>query len=71
MECERWNLLNPSKKQKGKETFYSKMTEKDNELNPNKTIKEQFNILRIVDNERYPAFFNLNGQEYTIKIWKK
>jgi len=59
------------KKQKGKETFYPKMTEKDNELNPNKTIKEQFNILRIVDNERYPAFFKLNGDKYFIKIWKK
>jgi methionyl-tRNA formyltransferase len=57
--------------QKGKETFYPKMTRKNNELDPNKTIKEQFNTLRIVDNERYPAFFNLNGQEYTIKIWKK
>tara|TARA_R110002167_G_scaffold12641_3_gene53630 strand:- start:466 stop:1104 length:639 start_codon:yes stop_codon:yes gene_type:complete len=57
--------------QKGKETFYPKRTKKDNKLNPNKTIKEQFNLLRIIDNERYPAFFNLDGNEYIIKIYKK
>lgn len=57
--------------QKGKETFYPKRTKKDNELNPNKTIKEQFNILRIVDNERYPTSFNLDGNEYIVKIYKK
>ena len=58
-------------KQEGKETFYPKMVRKNNELDINKSIKEQFNTLRIVDNEKYPAFFNLNGNEYIIKIWKK
>jgi len=58
-------------KQEGEETFYPKMTRKNNELDINKSIKEQFNTLRIVDNERYPAFFNLNGNKYIIKIWKK
>ena len=29
---------------------------------------QQFNLLRVVDNERYPAFFELDGRRYTIQI---
>jgi len=53
------------KKQSGDETFYKKRTAKDSKLN---TIKEQFNLLRIVDNENYPAFFELDGNRYILKI---
>lgn len=60
----------PSYKQEGKESFYPKFKKEHNELNINKTIKEQFNILRIVDNEKYPAFFKIDGQEYVLKIKK-
>ena len=54
--------------QKGTETFYPKRTPKDSELDINKTIKEQFNLLRIVDNENYPAFFKMDGHTYKIQI---
>lgn len=57
-------------KQEGESTYYSKRTPKDSELDINKTIKEQFNLLRVVDNERYPAFFLLDGVRYYIKIEK-
>ena len=60
----------PSQEQKGKETFYPKFKRENNELDINKSIKDQFNILRTVDNKGYPAFFNLDGNEYTIKIYK-
>jgi methionyl-tRNA formyltransferase len=56
--------------QKGKESFYPKRNPEDSELDPDKTLKEQFNLLRVVDNERYPAFFKLNGQKYILKIYK-
>ena len=56
--------------QKGEETFYKKRTSIDSELDINKTIKEQFNLLRIVNNEEYPAFFEMNGYKYKIKIEK-
>ncbi len=59
------------KKQEGKSTFYPRRTPKDSELNINKTIHEQFNLLRVVDNERYPAFFKYKGHIYIIKIYKK
>ena len=56
--------------QTGKETFYKKRTTKDSQIDINKTIEEQFNLLRVVDNERYPAFFVRNGQKYKLKIIK-
>jgi methionyl-tRNA formyltransferase len=59
-----------SMKQIGKETFYPRRTKSSSELDINKTIAEQFNLLRVVDNDRYPAFFVLNKQKYIIKIYK-
>lgn len=57
--------------QNGDETFYEKRTFRDSELNVNKTINEQFNLLRVVDNERYPAFFLRDGVKYILKIYKE
>ena len=55
-------------KQNGDETFYKKRTIKDSKLNIDKTIKEQFNPLRIVNNDEYPAFFEIDGNRYILKI---
>lgn len=59
------------KEQIGNESFYSRRTSVDSELDINKTIKEQFNLLRVCDNERYPAFFTIGNQKYTLKIHKE
>lgn len=56
--------------QSGEETFYPRRRQKENELDINKTIVEQFNLFRVVDNERYPAHFHLNGTKYILKIYK-
>lgn len=56
--------------QSGEETFYTRRRQKENELDVNKTIAEQFNLLRVVDNERYPAHFYLKGEKYILKIIK-
>lgn len=57
--------------QKGEETFYPRRNLKDSELDVNKTVAEQFNLLRVVDNERYPAFFYHLGHKYILKIYKE
>lgn len=44
---------------------------KDSRLNINKSIKSQFNLLRICDNKNFPAFFYLSKNKYIIKIYKK
>ena len=59
------------KKQKGKGNFNKRRYPKDSQLNINKTIKEQFNHLRINDNKLYPSFFYYKGKKYIIKISKE
>jgi methionyl-tRNA formyltransferase len=51
-------------------TYLRKRTPLDSKLDPHKSIAEQFNLLRVVDSERYPAFFELNGHRYLLKIEK-
>ena len=55
--------------QLGDSTFYRKRNENDSKLNIDKSLKSQFNLLRIVDNERYPAYFILNDKKYLIKVY--
>jgi len=57
-------------KQVGESSYYPRRTKKDSELNINKSIAEQFNLLRVCDNERYPAFFVKEGVRYELKITK-
>jgi len=55
--------------QGGEPTYYAKRTAAHSELSINKTIADQFNLFRVVDNEAYPAFFYLNGKKYILKIF--
>lgn len=56
--------------QYGTETVYPRRTIKDDELDVRKSLAEQFNHLRVADNERHPLFFEYRGCKYTIKIFK-
>lgn len=57
-----------SYKQMGIDSYYKKRKPEDSEINLTKSIAEQFNLLRIVDNEKYPAFFFYKGFKYILKI---
>ncbi len=57
--------------QQGKPIYYKKRTPADSNLDINKNIKEQFNLLRTVNNNEFPAFFYLKGHKYIIKIFKE
>ena len=50
--------------------YLRKRTPADSRLDPGKTLAEQFDVLRVVDNERYPAFMNYRGTRYLIRIEK-
>ena len=52
------------------ESFFPRRFPSDSELDINKTILEQFNLLRIADENRYPCFFMHNGHRYKITIRK-
>ena len=42
---------------KGKATYFKKRTPEDSKININKSLKSQFNLLRVCDEKNYPAFF--------------
>ena len=65
-----YNKYKVPKQQLGKESIYKRRNAKDSELDVNKSIKEQFNLLRIVDNDEYPAFFGIDGHKYKLTIEK-
>jgi UDP-2,4-diacetamido-2,4,6-trideoxy-beta-L-altropyranose hydrolase len=56
--------------QSGVASFYRRRIPADSRLDPDKTIREQFNLLRIVDNERYPAFLEFDGCRYQFHIMR-
>ncbi len=51
-------------------TYYRKRTSDDSQLDIDKSIRENFNLLRICDTERYPAFFWIDGVKYKVSIQK-
>jgi len=51
-------------------TYYERRTPTDSELEPHKTIAEQFDLIRMCDPERYPAWFEHLGQKYKISLEK-
>jgi len=62
-------LLRPDP-QSGEPTFYRRRKPEDSELDPTKSIADQFDLLRVCDNDRYPAFFNHRGHRYVVRIEK-
>ena len=57
-------------KQKGKPSFYHRRRPSDSQLDVDQTIRNQFNLLRICNNKDWPAFFEIDGVGYQIKIEK-
>jgi methionyl-tRNA formyltransferase len=71
--CNRFVRARPEPRgtpQQGQPTLYRRRNPKDSVLDPEKSIAEQFELLRVVDNERYPAFFDLREHRYVIRIEK-
>ena len=64
------SIINEKKKQKGKVTFYEKRSPADSQLNVNLSLKEQFNLLRVCDNDKYPAWFEIKGKKYILRVYK-
>ena len=67
---ENFNSIQPTPQSTTGESFFPRRFPSDSELDVNKTILEQFNLLRIADENRYPCFFIHNGHRYKITIRK-
>lgn len=61
-----------SVKEQGNEsaTYYPKRTPEDSEIQVTSTLESAFNLLRVSDPVRYPAFFWYRGHKYKIIIEK-
>ena len=65
-----FNSVKPMPQSNIGESFFPRRFPSDSELDINKSILEQFNLLRIADESRYPCFFMHNGHRYKITIRK-
>ena len=63
-----FQMVNNSHEQVGLATYYRRRTPDDSRIDPSRSIEDQFNLLRVVDNDRYPAFFELNNRRYYLRI---
>jgi methionyl-tRNA formyltransferase len=50
--------------------YYRLRTPFDSQINPEESIVSQFDLLRICDPQRYPAFFELHGHRYKLILEK-
>lgn len=64
-------VLKRARPQLGTPMSYPRRHPCDSRLDPNLSIAEQFGLLRIVDNQRYPAYFDLAGHTYEMTIRKR
>ena len=48
--------------------YYRKRTPADSEVDVNSSIAEQFNLLRVCDPNRFPAFFKFKGKRFKLTI---
>jgi methionyl-tRNA formyltransferase len=67
---EHFESINPAQQTGDPGAYMPKRSPTDSRLDPNKTIAEQFDLLRVVDSKRYPAFFEFRGKRYLIHIEK-
>jgi methionyl-tRNA formyltransferase len=51
-------------------TYFRLRTPQDSRINPHLTIVEQFDLIRVCDPIRFPAFFEYRGQRYGLKLEK-
>jgi len=61
----------PRKQAPKGESVYLRRNPENSRIDPDRSIAEQFELLRVSDPERYPAFFEYRGVEYMIKLEKK
>lgn len=67
-----FDTIKPEKQNNlGNMNYYKRRTPSCSELNIDLTIREQFNLLRTVDNERFPAYFKYNNKTYILSINEK
>lgn len=63
-------ILHHARPQSGEPSWYPRRTPADSQIDPDKPLIDQFNLLRVVDNAGYPAFFRVGKHSYRLLIHK-
>jgi methionyl-tRNA formyltransferase len=58
------------KVQRGRQTWYRRRTPADSRLDARRSLASQFDLLRVCDPERFPAFFDFRGQRFELIVRK-
>jgi RimJ/RimL family protein N-acetyltransferase len=71
--CQEWldrygEVIREARLQKGDASHYRRRTPADSQLEPQRSLADQFNLLRVVDNKHYPAFVEIEGRRYHLQI---
>jgi UDP-2,4-diacetamido-2,4,6-trideoxy-beta-L-altropyranose hydrolase len=61
-------VVGEARTQEGEATYYPRRRPGDSRLDPDKTLREQFNLLRVCDQDRYPALVEIAGRSYQVRI---
>ena len=64
-------VLREARPQAGTPTFYPRRRPKDSWFDIDRTVREQFNLLRTADAARYPAWFEIGETRYAIVVEKR
>ncbi len=67
---EQFELIKPMPQTGDPGPYLTKRTPADSRLDPHRTIAEQFDLLRVADSQRFPAFFDYRGTRFVLKIEK-
>ena len=65
-----FNKIKPIPQKKTGETYFPRRTPENSELDVNKTIAEQFDLMRVADENRYPCFIFHKGYRYKLTLRK-
>lgn len=62
--------VQPTEQNHADATYYKRRTPQMSQLSPSESIESQFDLLRIADPVRYPAFFSMRGHRYKLIVEK-
>lgn len=65
------DIVAAARPQTGEPSHYRRRRPADSQLDPERSLVDQFNLLRVVDNQKYPAFFDYRGRSFRIHILRK
>lgn len=65
------HAIRPKPQDNRKASWYPRRRPEDSKIDPMAPLASQFDLLRVADPDRYPAYFELRGHRYEIHLRKK